>query len=234
MLIIVTYLWGNKFNVSDVDKLAAGIKRNLDQPHRFVVITDRNPREMAHESWVIPASDMPLTKIRGCYVRLRLFDPVWQAAHGIAEGQRIVCVDLDTVITGSLDALFDRPESFLIMQGGNATNPCKFNGALMMLRAGAHPEVWNDFSVEAASKVPFFEFPDDQGWIWAKLPNAAGWACGIETGVFVFHKPGWPGWSLDLCSMKTDLPKGARFVTFSGWRSPQKFTHVDWVAKNWR
>jgi hypothetical protein len=235
VVIIVTYLWGSKFNVADVDKLAAGVKRNLTQPHRFVVITDRNPRDMAHESWSIPEADIPLTEIKGCYARLRLFDPVWQAAHGIAQGQRIALIDLDTVITGPLDPIFDRPEPFVIMQGGNSHNPCNFNGALQMLRAGAHPDVWGDFNLEAASRVPFYEFPDDQGWIWAKLPDAAGWKCGVESGVFVYHKPGWPGWDDIRNSTRKDrLPAGARLVTFSGWRNPQRFEHLDWVKSNWR
>ncbi len=230
MLTVCTFLWGQKFGHDDVAKLFAGVRRNLHQPARFIAVTEWQLHIDGVEC--IPVRDIELTKVKGCYARLRLFDPQWQKDYGIED--RLVCIDLDTVITGPLDLLFDRDESFLIMQGGNATNPCKFNGAMMTLRAGAHPEVWNDFSVEAAGKVPFFEFPDDQGWIWHKLPNAAGWKCGMESGVFVFLKPGWPNWSTDLNSMKHDLPKGARLVTFSGWRSPQKFTQLGWVKDNWK
>ncbi len=230
MLTIVTWLWGQKFGHDDVAKLFASVRRNLTQPARFIAVTESQLHIDGVER--IPIRDMELTKIKGCYARLRMFDPQWQKDHGVAG--RLACVDLDSVVTGPLDPTFDRPEPFVIMQGGNATNPCKFNGALMMLRAGAHPEVWEDFSVEKAGKVPFFEFPDDQGWIWHKLPNAAGWVCGEGSGVYVFHKPGWPNWSGDLGTMSTDLPKGARLVTFSGWRSPQKFERLDWVRKHWR
>ncbi len=240
MLTVVTWLWGSKFGADDVAKLFAGVRRNLRQPARFICLTDQEKyfnagvwsQSLGPEIIAWPIRDRQLTQIKGCYARLRMFDPEWQDELDITD--RIACVDLDTVITGPLDPVFDRPEPFVIMQGGNATNPCKFNGALMMLRAGAHPEVWSDFTVEKASKVPFFEFPDDQGWIWQKLPNAAAWICGVESGVFVFHKPGWPNWSGDLASMSTDLPKGARIVTFSGWRSPQKFERLDWVRKHWR
>lgn len=242
MLTVLTWWWGNKFDIADVNKLAAGVARNLKQPYRFACIHDKgfpDFSEAVHCSW--PILDPELTKIKGCYARLRMFDPAWQRMYpcntdiyGNEIADRIVCIDLDTVITGALDPLFDRPEPFVILQRGNAANPCLNNGALMMLRPGAHPEVWSDFSVEAASKVPFFEFSDDQGWLWAKLPHSAGWNCGPESGAYVCLKPGWPGWSPDLCSMKTDLPKGARLVTFSGWRSPEKFKHLEWVAKNWR
>jgi hypothetical protein len=150
------------------------------------------------------------------------------------QDDQIVNIDLDTVITGPLDPLFDRPEPFVIMQKGNASNPCPFNGALMMLRAGAHPEVWSDFSLEAAAKTAHYEFPDDQGWLWHKLPKAAGWKCGPETGVFVFRKPGWPSFDRKMKRGGDDLPKGARLVTFSGGRSPAKYEHLDWIKANWR
>ncbi len=176
----------------------------------------------------IVESDLPLTKIKGCFARLRMFDPLYQenieiVAHSKID--RIVCMDLDTVITGPLDPLFDRDETFLILQGANAANPCPFNGSLMMLRAGHHSEVWSDFSLEKARAVPFYEFPDDQGWIHHMLPNAAGWKVGAESGVYAFQKPGWP--------KGDDLPADARMVVFPGWRSPEKFKHLKWIKENW-
>jgi hypothetical protein len=84
-------------------------------------------------------------------------------------------MDLDLVVTGPLDALFDRPEPFVILQGVNAVNPCPFNGSLWMLEAGYRPDVWHEFSPELAAKVPFHEFPDDQAWLADMIPDAAGW-----------------------------------------------------------
>ncbi len=224
MLTISTWLWGDKFGLDDVARLFSAVRRNLKQPARFIAITEKPISLDGVEN--IPIIDLHLTKIKGCYARLRQFDPEWQLYHDISD--RLVLIDLDTVITGPLDPLFDRPESFVIIQKGNAWNPCPFNGALQMLRPGSHPEVWRDFSVDAAAKVPFYEFPDDQGWIWHKLPNAAGWVCGKDSGAYVFRKPGWPENNGD------QLPEGARLVTFSGWRNPRVFQNLDWVGDNWR
>jgi len=231
MLTVVTWLWGDKFGSGDVAKLHAAVQRNLRYEHRFLCVTDRPTDDMPCLTAEIP--DPGLTKVKGCFARLRMFDPDWQTANYIDD--RVVCIDLDTVITGSLEGLFNRAEPFVIMQGGNASNPCPYNGALQMLQCGAHPEVWGDFSLKAARATPFFEFPDDQGWLAAKVPGAAGWKCGAESGVYVFHKPGWPGWDERKNSTFIDaLPKGARLVTFSGWRSPKRFAHLDWVASNWK
>lgn len=164
--------------------------------------------------------------VDGCFCRLRIFDREWQVARGIKPGDRLVNMDLDTVITGPLDPLFNRAETFMILQGANAANPCPFNGSLMMLRAGAHPEVWSDFSLEKARQIPFYEFPDDQGWLHHKLPKAPGWKVGAQSGVYAFQKPGWPKGEA--------LPSDARMVVFPGWRSPEKFKHLQWIKDNWQ
>lgn len=210
MLTICTWLWGDKYSQDDVRKLRAGVERNLNQEHRFLVCFPTH-------------GDVELTKIPGCFARLRMFDAGWQSAYTDAE--RFVCIDLDVVITGPLDPLFNRAENFCILQGANAANPCPYNGSLWMLRAGYRPDVWSDFSIEAAGKVPFYEFPDDQGWLHHKLPNAAGWNVGSQSGVYAFQKPAWP--------RGDDLPADARMVVFPGWRSPEKFKHLPWVQENW-
>lgn len=210
MLTVGTWIWGDKFNKEHIDKLREGVRRHLKQPYQWRVF---HPE----------ARDMPLTKVPGCFCRLRMFDPEWQKKNGIND--RIVNFDLDTIITGPLDPLFDRTEQFVIMQGANVANPCPMNGALMMIKAGAHPEVWNDFSLEAAQHIPFYSFPDDQGWIWHKLPGAAAWRVGHETGIYVYQKRGWPLGS-------KQLPAGARLVTFIN-NDPAKMQQLEWVQKHW-
>ncbi len=211
VLTVCTWAWGQKYGREYIERLAAGLRRHLRQPYRMMVCC-------------VDERDQYLTEVPGCFARLRMFDPQWQRDHGIDD--RLVCLDLDVVITGPLDPLFDRPESFVILQGANAANPNPFNGSVMMLRPGAHPEVWSEFSLEAAGKVPFYAFPDDQGWLWHKLPGAACWWAGSESGVWSFRKRTWPG--------DDKLPEGARIVAFPGKRDPGMFTHLDWVQEHWR
>jgi hypothetical protein len=210
-LIICTWIWGTKYGHDYISKLFGGIRRNLTQDYLPMVTTP-------------PAEDRHLTETPGCFARLRTFDPAWQAANGIEPGDRIVCIDLDTVITGSLDGLFDRPEPFVILQGVNASNPCPYNGSLWMLTAGYRPDVWHEFSLELAAKVPFHEFPDDQAWFADMLPDAG--AFGPEDGVYAFQKRGWP--------KGEQLPKGARIVAFPGWRDPSQYTRLRWVKEHWK
>lgn len=209
-LFVTTWVWGSKYPRVYVERLAAGVARHLKQEHNFIVC---RPGE----------EDAALTEVKGCFARLRTFDPDWQYARGFKPGDRIVCLDLDMVVTGPLDALFDRPEPFVILQGVNSSNPNPFNGSVWMVRAGYRPDVWTDFSLEAASKVPFDAFPDDQAWFHHKMPDAA--AYGPATGVLAFQKPGWP--------KGTQLPPTASLVAFPGYRDPAQFTHLDWVRAHW-
>ncbi len=211
-LTIVTWLWGTKYGPEYVSRLETGCRRQIGQPFNFVV-AEPHP------------ADIWWTERPGCLARVRMFDPEWQAANGIGPGDRAVCMDLDSIVTGPLDPLFDRPEPFVILGGANASNPCPFNGSLWMIRGGYAPETFYDLTAEAVAAVPFYEFPDDQAWFAARHPDAATWQAGRESGVYAFGKPGWPG--------GTDLPADARLVVFPGWRDPAKFADLPWVRRHW-
>jgi hypothetical protein len=222
-LIVTTWLWGESYGEHYVRRLAAAVHRNLTEAHRFICFTDRRRHLPEIEQHQI--QDMALTRIKGCFARLRLFDPAWQARLGIAPGDRIVNLDLDLVVTGPLDPLFDRKDDFTILQGINTTNPNPMNGSVWMLRAGARPDVWSDFSIdEAQTKTRIHSFADDQGWFEHKFADAGAW--GPKDGVYGFKKDGWPSGEA--------LPAAARIVAFPGWRDPGKFERLDWVRANWR
>jgi hypothetical protein len=224
MLRVFTWLWGSKYSAADVAKLYDGLTRNIDEYFTFTVVTDhpgkwRDPAQTA----LIPEPDLWMTDMKGCFARLRMFDPEWQMKLGVEHGDRCAWADLDAVVTGNMKPVFDRREPLVIVQGVNSSNPCPYNGSLVMVRAGCYPDVWRDFGPAKIKSIPAFEFPDDQGWLAMKVPGAAAW--GPKDGVYAFQKPGWP---------KGDaLPKDARFVCFPGWRSPDKFTHLPWVQEHW-
>lgn len=204
---IGAWRWGAKYGQEYVDRLRAGVARHLKQPHVFRV-------------WSPSPEDDHLEA--GCLCRLRMFSPDWQKMQGIKPGDRIVCLDLDMVVTGDLDALFDRPEPFCILQGVNASNPCKFNGSAFMLRAGFRPDVWDDFSPAAAEAVRTYTIADDQRWMEYKLAPQPAW--GPADGVYGFQKPGHKG---------EGLPANARLMAFFGARDPAQFTRLPWVQQNW-
>jgi hypothetical protein len=219
MITFLTWLWGHKYPASHVAKLRAGITRNHAGPHQFFCVSNRDDLQIP----TIPIQDPDLLQVAdGCYARLRMFDPAWQAKHGITQ---LVNLDLDLVVTGKLDKLFAPGAGFKILHGGHF-NPCPFNGSVMMIEAGARPEIWQHFNVDAAVKVAHadgFWRGSDQTWIAYTAPDAAGWT--FRDGIYGFRKPGWPSHG--------QLPDDARIVAFPGSKDPSKFTGVEWIRRHW-
>lgn len=227
MLYVCTWLWGTKWGPQYVDRLVASFRRNLTQPVRFVVATDQLINVWVDRIVPIAEADGEILAAPGCLVRMRMFDPAWQGSIGMVPGDRLVNVDVDAVVTGNVDELFTRRAEFTVMQGFNGTNPCPFNGSLWMVRAGVRHDAWSDFSLQAYRdrRVPYHAFPDDQGWLHHKFPDAAAYT--PKDGVYAFKKNGWGA------AGRRALPPDARFVAFPG-RDPAKYQEVDWVMANWR
>jgi hypothetical protein len=225
VLAIITWLWGNKYSPEYVWRLHRGVARNLKQPFRFLLMTERErgldvPAGIERHAIKDPA----FCKIPGCFARLRMFNPGWQQAREL-DGP-VVCLDLDIVITGSLDALFAHDDPFVVLHGANSSNPCPYNCSVFMFQPGAYPELWSDFSIPASYKIPFHEFPDDQGWIHHKVPRAAAWHVGPPSGIYAFRKPMWP--------QGDELPADARIVCFPGKRDPAAFVRqLAWIRQHW-
>jgi len=229
VLTVVSWLWGDKYSHIDVAKLFAGVDRNLRQHRRFVLFTDQDIKGLPKDIELVPIKDRGYEMMdRSCFCRLRIFDRDTQRRLGLTD--RIACIDLDAIVVDQIDDLFNNNEDFLILTGANSSNPNPFNCSVMMLKAGKHHEVWDDFTLEVAKSVPYYEFPDDQGWIWHKLPKAKGWRCGVDSGIYAFQKPGWPS-----VTLSDRLPFNAKIVCFVGSKKPHQYVdRLRWLRENWR
>jgi hypothetical protein len=225
VLAICTWLWGSaKYTPIYVERLHAGLRKNLQQPFRFLLMTERERKITLSDGIERYAIEDPqLTNIKGCFVRLRMFDKDWQRKCSL-DGP-IVCMDLDVVVTGSLDEVFGRHEPIVLFSGANSANPCPYNNSVFMFQAGAHSELWDDFSLDVLKKLPRYKFPDDQGWFWHRLHYPATWQVGVRSGIYAFRKPGWPIGDI--------LPAMAKLVAFPGHRDPAQFTNLPWVRQYW-
>jgi hypothetical protein len=89
-------------------------------------------------------------------------------------GKRFVCMDLDCVITGNLDPLFDVPDDFKIFHGTGGGRP--YNGSMILMTAGARSQVYEQFNQEAAVEAGNKFLGSDQAWISQVLgPDEATW-----------------------------------------------------------
>lgn len=206
------------------------VRRNYDGDVRVVCVTD-DPTGVVCETFPLWRDCATLPNASGahlpsCYRRLRLFDPATQEAMGIAEGERIVSLDLDAVVVGKLNGLFDRPDAFVGWAVRGSHHPRVYNGSMWMLRAGAHPEVWTTFNPESSPKraAAAGYRGSDQAWMTYRLNHCVGWTA--ADGVYSYH--------LDVRG-RPDLPPNARIVMFHGRVKPwMAWADVQWVRALYR
>ena len=133
-------------------------------------------------------------------------------------GERFVCMDLDCVIGESLDPLFDIPVDFKMATGTAKGRP--YNGSMLLLTAGARPEVYKRFSHEGAIKAGQKFLGSDQAWIAYVLGSReTTWT---ERDGLNYHGLPRPAY----------VPRRVTF--FPGARKPWDYTGNPWVARNYR
>lgn len=232
MISVVVWKWAAprgfpcSYTAEHVNRLAAAVRRHYQAPHRFICVTD-DARGLDSgvgylRDWRDHA-DVPSPHGGGnpsCYRRLRAFHP----DAGQWFGERFVVLDLDWVAVGDLVPLWERSDDFVIYR--DPLWPGQYNGSMFMLRAGARPEVWTDFSPNISRRLAIEakKKGSDQGWISYRLPGEATW--GPEDGVHSYKfgvKAGAP------------LPAGARVVVFHGRPKPwdPEPQRLPWVREQW-
>lgn len=207
------------------------IARHYRHPHRFVCVTDQPDALTGVET--IPLWD-DLSSIPSpighsypsCYRRLKLFAP----DAGETFGERVVSIDLDTVIVGDITPLFDRPEDFVIWGESDFPHTTPYCGSLWMLKTGSRPHVWTEFDPATSPDKAWRAGcrGSDQGWLSYILGrHEPTWT--RADGVYSFRKDiaTRPGYA---------LPVDARLVAFHGKKDPWCYAcqQIPWVKEHWR
>lgn len=234
MLTVVTWLWEkpgyrSAFGPVHVNALQQMVANHYRGPHRFLCVTDMTQGLNPHVAVVPPWNDFATLQSPygahqpSCYRRLRAFHP----EIGQVFGDRFVMLDLDTVITRDVTPLWNRPEDFVIW---GETDPRSFyNGSMMLMTAGARPQVWTEFDPDRspAEAHRAGRFGSDQGWLSHCLGKGeATWT--REDGVYSFRV------HLQKSGTNT-LPEDARIVMFHGGVDPwsDRAQQLPWVRQHY-
>ena len=217
------------FGAETVFALREMIRRHYSKPHRFVCVTDDPAPLRGIET--IPlwedCSKIPSPighSYPSCYRRLKLFAP----DAGDVFGERLVSIDLDTVIVGNIEAIVDRSEDFVIWGESDFPHTTPYCGSLWMLKTGTRPQVWTEFDAATSPRLAWKSGcrGSDQGWLAYILgPNEATW--GKRDGVYSYRK--------DIARFGRGLPSDARLVSFHGKVDPwgYKAQQIDWVKQHY-
>lgn len=230
-LCVATYLWrdpdrdsqrrGYTFRHEHVHILKSMVARNLSLPHRFLCVTD----DKIDGVDCVPLDWRKHVPGTVC-IRLMQHNPDWCRAN---LGERVLSLDLDVVITGSLDALVSRNEDFIIWRNPNWPKPQRafYQSSVQLFSAGARPELWADFDPIETPKFMNWRFGGrEQAWISERLEwNEAHFD--QSHGVYGAGRLGGKG-------VGSELPANACIVSFPGAREPsQPQVQIDhpWVER---
>lgn len=224
---IVTFKWKRSpagyqlpnccdYTVEHVNNVHSMCRRhgNFDQ---FILITDDIHGEYDAGIDVYPIWEAEdLERAGGCFRRLPVYGRPWP---------KFLMIDLDCVVTGSIQHLLDRPEPLVLNRYCLPGTPKQhYNGALQLVDTES-PEVrgiWEDFDlsiVPAIGKKQGF-VGTDQAWLsyyfGPGLPTF-----GPEHGV------------RDIRDCGVRLPDNTCIVFFHGARDPSMCDYP-WVREHWR
>lgn len=146
------------------------VSRNLSMKHRLACVTTETDLPPNVERIDPPGEFEEVQPVWGptrpnCFRRLSMF----RRDAAKIFGKRFVCMDLDCVIGGPLDPLFDRPEDLVLFKGTAPTRP--YNGSMMLIKAGCRPHVYEDFDQVGATLSGQRFVGSDQAW----LAHSLGW-----------------------------------------------------------
>lgn len=231
MITIMSWLWRqnvtlNTYTAEHVNTWAAMVRRNVTIPHRLACVTDM-PEGIDPSIEIIPLPD-PFGKIHNqhwrasagkpqCYRRLDVF----RRDAADTYGDRICWMDLDSCIGGNLDALLTRDTDFAILESIAANRP--YNGSMVILNAGARPQVFDRFTPRRAEAASQQYVGSDQAW----LAYVLGWCedrIGESDGVYCWTR------------RMTKIPKNCKVLMFPGRVNPWDYDkhRLDWVKEHYR
>ena len=221
MLSVVCLLWQDPAKYRDytldfnhVLTLREMVKRHLHVEHRFRCVTDGF-------GWIPTGSLSPFDtrthRSQTRFAKLQLF------RKDIAEtlGERILYLDLDTVITDDITPLVDRTEDLVLWRNprfDEGLTPSRFNTSMILLTAGVRPDLYDDFTEEAYQKFVAengsfpFKGGSDQRWVSDRVSHDNPY-WDASDGVYGAGALGPP---------PTELPRGARIIFTPGNREPSQ------------
>lgn len=224
MLEVICFKWGTQYTADHVNVLQAMLARHLTVPHRLNCITDK-PAGLHCRTIPLPET-VKGAKWDG---RKRRYIKLWAYSAEIGEhleGDRLLLLDLDIVITGNMDALVQRDEPIVFWDDPHQATP--YNSSVVLMGVGARRQVWDAFDPDTSpkecerSKV----IGHDQCWAGLVLgPDEATWT--KADGVLSMRN--------DVMGKK--LPGNARIVVFHGNRDPSEAKmqkDYPWIARHWR
>lgn len=214
--------WRDIYNYRHVNATAKAIERHNPATRVVAVVSDAHRSKIkceAYAGWQDAAgSAKQLRQHIDCFRRLRALENSTQTTLGIAPGDIVHWLDLDTVLTGQLPKL---PEASTF--GACAGLHAHYNGSVVAFRAGSLDAVYQQYLLEgvamirAGRKQGIKLVGSDQAYMSLAIQGGHRWKP-AEHGVYP-----WPRYGV---MARKDIPAQSVLWTYPGavkpWHSANK------------
>lgn len=207
MNIVCVLKSGGIYDAEWVRKLRDGVGRNLSHPHQFVCLSDVP----------VPCERIPLEHDwPGWWSKIELFRP------GVIQGPTLY-LDLDTIITGPLEAFIDLPYDFAMLE--NFNDKSFVGSGVMWFKDKAPMGVYERFLVSPDRIMAHYlnmkhgSYMGDQAFLFDTLNREVDKLVSPALRSYKRHCRG-------------GLPEGTSIVCFHGRPRPTEIS-PPWLKEHW-
>ena len=240
---IICMKWGTRYSSEYVNRLWSMIKRHTSRDTRLVCYTDDTTDINSEvKCYPLPESCVPDRVKRQTWEKVCLW---YSELEGI-EGD-VLFMDLDIVITGSIDVFFDyKPDiSFCVIENWTQKGMEIGNTSIFRFRVGSHSYLADYMKTNGEDVLSKYRI--EQIYISKEIKEMEFWP---REWCASFKHTIMPAWPLNLF-MSAQLPNNTKIVCFTGkpdpdeardgiWKAPwykkcYKYVRpTPWIAEHWR
>jgi len=240
---VICMKWGTRYGADFANRLYSMVRRHVSGDLRFVCFTDDGSElDAGIEALPLPEMELPHAIAWTPWRKLAL----WQAELFDLAGD-VLFLDLDIVVTGSLDEFFTHsPGEYCVIH--NWTQPHKTVGNTSVFRfpVGKHTHIYDRMAADPEGVLA--QYGIEQQYISGEIDNQVFWPA---QWCVSFKHSCVPAWPLNFLRVPS-MPENARIVVFSGYPDPDQalvgeypvkaawkklYKHVrptPWIAEHWR
>ena len=235
---ILCMKWGTKYSADYVNRLYSMVARNMHRPFRFVCLTEDNVGLGENvDSFPLPALSVNLGGPERGWNKLAVFAEKLYDLKGL-----VLCLDLDLIITGPLDDLFDYPGEVIIIRDWIKKDGTG-NSSVYRFEIGAHPEILAQF--ESSFEVIKNRHRNEQEYLSSVLMSKNALVYWPDTWCRSFKRHCIKPLSF-FTAEETEIPQDARIIVFHGKPDPheaiigrsgkwyRRFRPATWIAEHWQ
>lgn len=222
MQTVVCMNWGTRYGPDFVNRMWRAVQRNTARPTRLVCLTD-DPTgvDPAVQCQTIPDIDLPPDLINTPWRKLTL----WASPLHDLSGD-VLFLDLDLVITGSLDAMFDfEPGRYCVIENWTQMGQGIGNTSAFRFPVGKFSHIYNDFQDNPDAILDKYRI--EQVYISREIADQLFWP---RDWCVSFKHSLLPRWPMNFVKAPA-LPEATKVVAFTGKPDQDEALRGEWPVK---